>query len=70
MSMCKIGRRAMLGMAIGTLLVTAGCALFPPSSPEGGSPEAWEAIASGAPVRAAASAAPMPAVPAPTTTTS
>lgn len=53
MSMCKIGRRAMLGMAIGTLLVTAGCALFPPSSPEGGSPEAWEAIASGAPVRAA-----------------
>ena len=54
MSMCKIGRRAMLGMAMGTLLVTAGCALFPPSSPEGGSQEAWEAIVSnGAPVRVA-----------------
>lgn len=52
--MCKIGRRAMLGMATGALLVTAGCALFPPSIPEGGSKEAWEAIVSnGAPLRVA-----------------
>jgi hypothetical protein len=57
MFVCKIGRRAVLGMAMGTLLVTAGCALVPSSEPEGGSREAWEAIVSnGAPVRAAVQA--------------
>jgi len=51
-------RRWFMGLSTAALLALAGCSIFTPTAPKGGSPEAWAAISNGAPVRVAVFAGP------------
>lgn len=51
--MFQVARRCFLALVPAALVAFAGCSLFAPAAPKGGSDEAWAAISNGAPVRVA-----------------